>query len=33
MKGPNDSIGVNYLELCDATIGKEAKDAAKKKCQ
>ena len=27
MKGPNDSIGVNYLELCDATIGKEAKDA------
>jgi hypothetical protein len=27
MKGRNDSIGVNYLELCDATIGKEAKDA------
>ena len=27
MKGPNDSIGVNYLELCDATVGKEAKDA------
>jgi serine phosphatase RsbU (regulator of sigma subunit) len=27
MKGPNDSIGVNYLKLCDATIGKEAKDA------
>ena len=29
MKGPNDSIGVNYLQLCDATIGKEAKDAHK----
>ncbi len=29
MKGRNDSIGVNYLELCDATIGKEAKDAHK----
>ena len=27
MEGSNDSIGVNYLELCDATIGKEAKDA------
>ncbi len=27
MKGSNDSIGVNYLELCDATTGKEAKDA------
>ena len=27
MKGPNDSIGVNYLELCDATVGKGAKDA------
>ena len=27
MRGRNDSIGVNYLELCDATIGKEAKDA------
>ena len=27
MKEPNDSIGVNYLELCDATIGKGAKDA------
>ncbi|MGD2187883.1 MAG: SpoIIE family protein phosphatase [Desulfobacterales bacterium] len=27
MKGPNDSIGVNYLELCDATVGKDAKDA------
>ena len=27
MKGSNDSIGVNYLELCDATVGKEAKDA------
>jgi serine phosphatase RsbU (regulator of sigma subunit) len=27
MKGPHDSIGVNYLELCDATTGKEAKDA------
>ena len=29
MVGRNDSIGVNYLELCDATIGKEAKDAHK----
>jgi serine phosphatase RsbU (regulator of sigma subunit) len=29
MRGRNDSIGVNYLELCDATIGKEAKDAHK----
>ena len=27
MKGPNDSIGVNYLKLCDATVGKGAKDA------
>ena len=27
MRGSNDSVGVNYLELCDATIGKEAKDA------
>ena len=27
MEGASDSIGVNYLELCDATIGKEAKDA------
>jgi len=27
MEGANDSIGVNYLELCEATIGKEAKDA------
>ena len=27
MEGANDSIGVNYLKLCDATIGKEAKDA------
>lgn len=27
MQGPLDSIGVNYLELCDATTGKEAKDA------
>ncbi len=27
MEGPGDSIGVNYLELCDATTGKEAKDA------
>jgi len=27
MEGSNDSIGVNYLELCDATTGKEAKDA------
>ena len=27
MRGRNDSIGVNYLELCDATVGKEAKDA------
>jgi len=29
MEGANDSIGVNYLELCDATTGKEAKDARK----
>ena len=29
MEGPNDSIGANYLELCDATIGKEAKNAHK----
>jgi hypothetical protein len=29
MSGRNDSIGVNYLELCDATIGKEANDAHK----
>ena len=27
MEGPVDSIGINYLELCDATTGKEAKDA------
>ncbi|MDX1707459.1 MAG: SpoIIE family protein phosphatase [Desulfobacterales bacterium] len=27
MKGSNDCIGVNYLKLCDATTGKEAKDA------
>jgi serine phosphatase RsbU (regulator of sigma subunit) len=27
MEGANDSIGVNYLKLCDATTGKEAKDA------
>jgi hypothetical protein len=27
MKGSNDFIGVNYPELCDATVGKEAKDA------
>ena len=27
MEGSADSIGVNYLELCDATTGKEAKDA------
>jgi len=27
MQGSNDSIGVNYLELCDTTTGKEAKDA------
>jgi len=27
MDGPVDSIGVNYLKLCDATTGKEAKDA------
>ncbi|MEJ2282860.1 MAG: SpoIIE family protein phosphatase [Desulfobacterales bacterium] len=27
MKGASDSIGVNYLEICDATIGKEARDA------
>ena len=29
MDGSNDSIGVNYLALCDATVGKEAKDAQK----
>jgi sigma-B regulation protein RsbU (phosphoserine phosphatase) len=29
MEGANDSIGVNYLELCDATTGKEAADARK----
>lgn len=27
LQGASDSIGVNYLELCDATIGKEARDA------
>ena len=27
MEGHNDSIGVNYLALCDATTGKEAKYA------
>jgi serine phosphatase RsbU (regulator of sigma subunit) len=27
MEGPADSIGINYLELCDATTGKGAKDA------
>jgi len=27
MEGPLDSIGINYLDLCDATTGKEAKDA------
>jgi hypothetical protein len=27
MKGSNDSIGVNYLKLCDATVGTEAKGA------
>ena len=27
MTGPIDSIGINYLDLCDATTGKEAKDA------
>lgn len=27
MDGADDSIGVNYLTLCDATIGKEAKCA------
>ena len=27
MEGASDSIGVNYLELCDATTGKEAEDA------
>jgi len=26
-EGPVDSVGVNYLDLCDATTGKEAKDA------
>jgi len=25
MEGSDDSIGVNYLALCDATTGKEAK--------
>jgi serine phosphatase RsbU (regulator of sigma subunit) len=29
MEGPVDSIGINYLELCDATTGKEAKYASK----
>jgi len=29
MEGPWDSLGVNYLELCDATTGKEAGDARK----
>jgi serine phosphatase RsbU (regulator of sigma subunit) len=28
MEGPVDSVGVNYLEICDATTGKEAKDAS-----
>ena len=27
MEGSDDSIGVNYLELCDATTGKETKYA------
>ena len=27
MEGPIDSVGVNYLDLCDATSGKEARDA------
>ena len=27
MEGPIDSIGINYLKLCDATTGKETKDA------
>ena len=27
MEGPVDSVGINYLELCDATTGKETKDA------
>lgn len=27
MKGSSDSIGVNYLAICDATIGDEADDA------
>ena len=27
MEGVNDSIGVNYLELCDATTGEGAEDA------
>ena len=27
MDGPLDSLGINYLELCDATIGEEAKYA------
>ncbi len=29
MEGAHDSIGVNYLALCDATTGKEAGDARK----
>ena len=29
MEGTHDSIGVNYLSLCDATTGKEAGDARK----
>jgi DNA-binding CsgD family transcriptional regulator len=27
MKGSNDSIGLNYLAICDATIGDEVEDA------
>ena len=29
MEGAHDSIGVNYLALCDATTGKGAGDARK----
>ena len=28
LEGPNDSVGINYLELCDETVGEEAQDAA-----
>ena len=29
MKGPNDSIGINYLAICDAATGDEAENAHK----